>query len=269
MTKKINQYFFDEESKRRDYVYGSSFGCYLPQAPKRILFRSRYKDLVEIIKREMESEHTIISHPKKGSYWIEVSSVPYLYSKLEELDLNAPKSERKFPEKIKYMSHFVRGFLDAKDLIYTVKGKYTYIYIGFSKSFLLDLHKILVKYAKVEGKGPKGDHVVYCHNDSVKIHDFIYQDWDFIKESGLYLPFKKGLFNLDCVADYSTNINVIRATEAKERVDKAKELLKREKVKEVAKKLGYAYPTGLNKIFKQITDQTPSEYQMKILNRNN
>lgn len=266
MTKQINQHFFDEESKRRDYVYGASFGCYHPQAQKRMLFRSRYKDLVEIIKREMESEHKIISHPKRGSYWIEVSSAPYLYSKLEELGLNVPKSEREFPKKIEYMSHFVRGFLDAKSSIHTIEDKYTNIYIGLSKSFLLDLHKILVKYAKVEGKGPKGNQVVYCHNDSVKIHDFIYQDWDFIKESGLYLPSKKELFNLDYVA---AGIGVIRTNEAKERVDKAKELLKTKKVKEVAKELGYAHQTGLNKIFKQITNQTPSEYKMKILNQNN
>lgn len=260
MTKYIDEHFFDKESKRRDYVLGAFYACYVPQPKGGILFRNRNKDLVEIIKRELKSEHAIIAdNRKRDSYWIEVYRVPIMYSRLGELGLNKPKEEREFPRvNEKYISHFVRGFFDAKARIWTEYNKYKSIHILFNNLFLLDLHKMLVKYAKIQGHEPKEDYTKYNHNDSIKIRDFIYQDWNFIKQSGLYLPSKKELLETDYIADYNSNPRIINA---KKKVEKAKKLLDRKKVGEVAKELGYAHHISFTSTFKKITGMSPFEYK--------
>lgn len=32
-------------------------------------------------------------------------------------------------------------------------------------------------------------------HDTYAVHDFIYRDWDYIQENGLYLPSKKDIFS--------------------------------------------------------------------------
>lgn len=261
MTKYIDEHFFDKESKRMYYVLGAFYACYVPQ-PKGILFRNRNKDLVEIIKRELKSEHAIIAdNRKKDSYWIKVNRASIIYPRLGELGLNKPKEEREFLRvNEKYMSHFVRGFLDAKAGIWIRNDRYINIHIVFNKSFLSGLNKILVKYTKIRESEPKEDYTKYNHNDSIKIRDFIYQDWNFIKQSGLYLPSKKELLETDYVVAFvSNNPKII---EAKNKIEKAKKLLSNgKKVGEVSKILGYSQSSVLGKSFKKITGKTPFEYK--------
>lgn len=262
MTKYIDEHFFDKESKRMYYVLGAFYACYVPQPKGGILFRNRNKDLVEIIKRELKSEHAIIAdNRKKDSYWIEVNRASIIYPRLGELGLNKPKEEREFLRvNEKYMSHFVRGFLDAKAGIWIRNDRYVNIHIVFNKSFLSGLNKILVKYTKIRESEPKEDYTKYNHNDSIKIRDFIYQDWNFIKQSGLYLPSKKELLETDYVVAFvSNNPKII---EAKNKIEKAKKLLSNgKKVGEVSKILGYSQSSVLGKSFKKITGKTPFEYK--------
>jgi len=274
MTKYIDEHFLDEESEKMYYLWGSFFVCYTPYKENGVMFKSHYKDLVEIIKRESKSEHIVIEDNRnKSSYWIVAQGVPILRSRLVKLGLDLPKEKREFPKRIneKKLSHFVRGFFDAKASI-NIRKELTTTRIRFNHLFLLDLHQTFIKYAKVEGGGSKENYVSYGHNDSIKIHNFIYQDWGFIKKSGLYLPFKKQLFNTDYVADYFGCINIlnrlhkIKVIKTKKKIAKAKKLLAGGSLaKDVAEKLGYASYIGLNKSFRKITGLSPRQYQMHFL----
>jgi hypothetical protein len=278
MTKYIDEHFLDEESEKMYYLWGSFFVCYTPYKENGVMFKSRYKDLVEIIKRESKSEHIVMEDNRnivmednrnKSSYWIVAQGVPILRSRLAKLGLDLPKEKREFPKRIneKKLSHFVRGFFDAKASI-NVRKELTTTGIRFNHLFLLDLHQTFIKYAKAEGGGSKENYVSYGHNDSIKIHNFIYQDWDFIKKSGLYLPFKKQLFNTDYVADYFGCINILnrlKVIKTKKKIAKAKKLLAGGSLaKDVAEKLGYASYIGLNKSFRKITGLSPRQYQMQF-----
>ena len=132
--KKVNEHFFDEESKGMYYVLGILFPCYIPipNSNNGIIIRSSSKDLIQIVKDKMESEHDIISDPRGiSSYSIQMTSVPYLRSKLEEMDLVEDKSKRRFPDYIgrHYIRHFARGFSDAQSNVRIEDNRLVYVYI--------------------------------------------------------------------------------------------------------------------------------------------
>lgn len=262
MAKKINEHFFDKESKATYYVLGAFYANYTSKGVCGIKFSSAHKDLVEIIKEQLESEHAIISDPRKtSSHRFEVYNVPYLHPKLEKLGLDAPKSERKFPKYIgkEYISHFVRGFFDAKAYVY-ITGKLTRTRMEFNREFLVGLNKTLINKAGVKRKEPTKDIIWYGHENSLKIYDFIYRDWDFIEESGLYLKSKKELFRTDYNIYDHIHLNKVKA---QEKVEKIKELLlKGEKPPEFFKKF-YSHTGSLHRNFKRQTKQTIKKFLKK------
>ncbi len=216
MAKKhINEHYFDEESRAMYYVVGASYSRDVLLEPSQgFRFISTHKDLVEIVRRELESEHKIILDPRgKPSYRLEVDDVPHMYSRLEELGLAVPKNQRGFPENIpeEYIRHFTRGFTDAQGRVFThLGGKLTVISISFNLLFLKGLHKALQEYAGVERGNPSRNNIVYSHKDSLRIHNFIYGEWEFIEEHGLYLPSKKEIFTLDYSGDRSISVSRVK-----------------------------------------------------------
>jgi len=268
---KLNENYFNEESKSMYYILGTFYASYIPTTLKTgIIFQSSHKDLVQIVKEELESEHKIISYSDserdRGSYFLRIYGVPKLKAKLEETGLDSDKEKREFPKKIdeEYISHFVRGFLDAKrrTVEVTPTGA-TRIKINFNKRFLTDLHKILIKYVGVEQKPKflsKGI-LVYNHKDSLKIHDFIYRDWSYIKKHGLYIPSKKESFNFDYVRKKHINKKTI---EAHERLEKAKKLLQQEKsIMETTQLLGLSHPNSVYRLFWQHNGESLPDWSQK------
>lgn len=272
--KHINEHFFDEESEVTNYILGAFYASgYIGKKKQRrggvikiyehIIFRSSHSDLVEIVRRELESEHVITpdSRKNKRSFWIEVRDVTYLCDKLREMGLGVPKEERTFPRDIdkKYMSHFVRGFLDAQGIVYNAHhGKYTNIVVGFNREFLLGLHYTLKTYAGIERDEPPEDRIRYAHKDSLKIYDFIYSDWDFIKQHGLYLPSKKELYTLNYPGDWSKHPAKVVATQRIK--DSKRFLLLKIPGSTVGAMFGYSHPSAFYRAFKRETGLTPTEF---------
>lgn len=272
MTKKINQHYFDKESKAVYYVLGAWYGCGTRKKIKNckddgtvfeyngIRFGSKTRKLVEIVQRELQSQHKITPDPNKiHSYRFEVIGVPTLCGILEELGALKSKRERDFPKiEEQYISHFVRGFFDARASIYR-RNKKTRIEIMFNPSFISGLKKVLEKYAHVKGGGLKKGHVGYSQSNAVKIHDFLYKDWAYIQRHNIYLPFKKRCFNLKYV--FTPPSSYLRE-QGEEKIRKAKVLLAKDlPVGVVASMLYYSSSMGLSHYFRKITGMSPTQYK--------
>lgn len=247
-NKKVNEHFFDTESRDMEYILGASYQCYILHGDRGFIFRSRHKDLVQILKTGIESEHTIVSDTRgRSSYWIEINGVLHLNHRLGELGLNVPKSERVFPEisSQSYASNFARGFIDAAAHMSVIDGKRTRIKINFNQQFLYGLHKLLSEYAGVVRDDPKTNSLVYSHKDSIKIHNLIYQD-----EEVLYIASKKRL--------YLTEQPVHAEKRAvRRRINEAQRLvLTGLPTREIAARLGYSHLPSFYNAFKNVTGQT-------------
>jgi len=262
-SKPINEHYFDlegrteDELKRRYYVLGAFYANYAPAGYNGIRFSSSSGDLVQIVSDELESQHRI-GFNEPSSYWIEIHGVPYLRSKLEELGLADDKSKRKFPGYIPdpYLDHFIRGFFDAQMIPRT--NRYTNLVILFNNHFLVRLHHVLSRRANVKRDKPPGNVLFYAHKDSLRIYQFIYRDWQFIKKYGLYLQSKKNSFRIDYRANYSTSKLKIASLQ---KVERAKHLLRQgHKPFRVAKMVGYSRVDGLSKAFKRITGKSITSF---------
>lgn len=258
--KGINEHFFDNESREMHYVLGAFYAKYMPLEKNGITFRSAHRNLVEIVKEQMKSNHAITYDTRgKSSYWFSIRGVPYLRSRLEEMGLSAKKEDRDFPEGIEkeHSSHFARGFIEAQALIGTYDEKKTEMNILFNRRFLLGLHKMLAEYVEIERDRPKNYMIRYSHRDCLKIHDFIYRDWDFIKERGLYLPQKKDLFMTDFDGDFIHRHQI----EASGRIKEAERLLLEGKnAHEIFKEMGYGHYSSFARQFTRKTGFTISGY---------
>ena len=199
IRKPIDKHFFDEESKEMWYVLGVSYGTYFPERKRPVnTWSSSHLDLIEIIKRELKSGHTTIE--EEITYKLRFRN-EHVQSKLFERGAIPGKKNRKFPEDIgeQYLDHFVRGFFDGN-----VSCSKTSIYnknvlaISYpSVQFLQQLYSHLVSHASVRsGKEVEKSPLNLTHLDAIAVHDFIYRDWDFIQERGLYLPLKKERFEI-------------------------------------------------------------------------
>jgi len=274
LPKYVNQNFFNEdnESKAMWYVLGSFYAGYHSRSSTKrsagISFTSKHEGLVQIVKDQLESEHTIVKREtdtsngqgKNYSYSLEIYVAPDLYARIGELGLNVDKKERKFPKNIpdQYIGHFVRGFLDGQSNMAPHNKKCTQMEVHMNKDFLTDLNKVLEKQVGVKRKEPTNNVITYGHADCLKIHDFIYKDWKFIEKSGLYLPSKKEMFKTDHVIVRPDSITVINS---RKKMELAKGMLNGGiPTKEIANKLGYCSPTSFHGTFTNIVGMTPNQW---------
>lgn len=255
----VNEHYFDNPSRAMYYVLGLSYPKLKPAQENGITFRCSSKNLVQIVEEQLESDHAIMSDPRgKNSHWIEMQSVPYMRNKLDELGFLKHKSKRRVPKDMpkKYARPFVRGFVDAKAKVYVIDGERTNVEIHHYNTPLRDIHRLLVEYAGVKHPTPKGSSVIYNHNDSIRIHNFIYQDWKYTKKHGLYLPSKKKAFR--------TNTNYVhpRTLAAQRRMDRAEKMLRhRYRPEIIAVRLGYSSVLSFYTIFKKVTGKTVNEFR--------
>ena len=264
MAKYVNQHYFDDiESKRKTYILGAAYAIANIEPDNSVTFRSSKKDLVEIVREELESQHKLQRDKRKNdkSYWIEIDNPVHMRYAMEGRGIVRDKSKRKFPQDIRkeYISHFVRGFFDARAHVYNTDKGSTSIEIMFNRKFLSGLHDIFVKYANVERKKPTGNLLTYRHSDAMKIHNFIYSDWGYTRRNGLYLPSKKRQFNLD----YTAPEHALRK-KSLEKMEMAKELLpKGFSHQEIADILDYSNVFAFYRAFKNATGMTTSQFLKK------
>lgn len=271
LPKYVNQTFFNEnnESKEMWYVLGSFYDGYHSRRSIGVSFTSKHEGLVQIVKDQLKSEHTIVKREtdtsdgqgKNYSYSLEMYAAPDLYTRIGELGLNVNKKERKFPKDIpdQYIDHFIRGFLDGQSNMILHNKQCTQMEVHMNKDFLTDLNKVLEKHAGVKRKEPTKDVITYAHANSLKIHDFIYQDWEYIEQSGLYLPSKKEMFKTDHVIVRHDTITI---TNSRKKMERAKEMLNEGiPTKEIANKLGYCSPTSFHGTFTNIVGMTPNQWK--------
>ncbi len=266
MTRKyINEHYFDKESRAMYYVLGALYSRNVLLEPTQgFRFISTNEDLVEIVRRELESEHKITQHQKSGpSYKLEIDNLPYMYSRLEELGLAVPKNQRGFPDiKEEYLPHFIRGFLDAKSDVARVKRfQRTNVTICFNHPFLLALYQKLQEYVGIMHSEPLGTRMHLGHSDSVNLYHFIYGDWDFIRENGLYLPSKKDSYT----PEYNLHGPPPNVLERMRRIEMAKQLLLDGQMPTMFyKELGYFHLTSFYRAFREVTGLSPTEWRLDL-----
>lgn len=200
MNKRVNEHFFDIESKIMMYLFGISLAIYSPERNgPRNTWTSSNEDLLTIVRHHLKSNVEIGRPSDLNSRNLQFRN-QYLHDKLIERGCVYDKSERKFPEGVKkwYSDHLFRGFLDAHVTCSYVMERYPILQIYYNTLLLQGLHNQLVADAgfsnsKKIDKSP----LVYYGKDVEKIHDFIYRDWKFIKRHGLYLPSKKERFEIN------------------------------------------------------------------------
>ena len=202
----LNEHFFDEESKAMWYVLGVSFSRYSPsRTDSRNSWCSSSYDLLKIVQSCLETEQTISDPTERGSRHFQVRS-QYLQDVLIERGLVPDRVERKFPEGIKceYIDHFIRGFFDAHvSCSTTTKSNDSAqpehitrkLQVYFNVPFLIGLYHALILNAKVKsGREVTQSPLNFYGNDVMAIHDFMYQDWEFIQQNRLYVPSEKAKF---------------------------------------------------------------------------
>jgi hypothetical protein len=259
---KLNEKFFDIESRATHYVHGAFCAIYKKQGRK-FTIKSRHRELIEIIKDRMRMRHTIVSDPRgRSSHWITTAVRPYLDQCLEHMGLNRPIEQREFPAGIDeyYLSHFVRGFFDAKADVSTNKEHYTHVNFSFPNRFLKGLHEALIEYADVSRASPRADHLGYSHFDSLKLHDFIYNGWHYIEKTGLYVPSKRHAFNIEYRG--TQDKEYAHTKKVRERIERAKELIRQgASIAEIIEETDYSGPTVLYRAFKNVTGRTMREWR--------
>jgi hypothetical protein len=243
--KEVDESFFRRESRAMYYMLGMFYGGCVPNGKDGVGFRSKHERLVEIVKAQLGSDHAIIPNTYgKNSYYLCFGAVEHLREALLGMGVKDDKKQRTCPtiDDAVYASHFARGFIEDKSHLWRLEnpeGPSTRLGISFHGKFLPGLNLLLRKHAGVERDfGGVGNYIMYSYEDTQRIHDFIYGDWRYIKDSGLFLPSLKESF----VLGYDPNKVVEqRKGESDMRTELAKCMLADNiSPQEISEALGYA-----------------------------
>ena len=196
ITKPVDEHFFEQESKEMWYVIGASYCRYsASRTDNRNSWRSVNYDLLGIIQTCVDPNQAIGTPDKFGSRLLQIKS-QHMQDRLKKKGLGVPRSERGFPADIKnrYLDYFVRGFFDAQ---VSVSADERTCVSYPSANFLRGLYKKLVTHAHVRtGRDITSTVLCLSQQETAAVHDFIYRDWEYIQEHGLYLPSKKERFKV-------------------------------------------------------------------------
>jgi intein-encoded DNA endonuclease-like protein len=165
--------------------------------------------LLRSIRKALKSNHKISVRPQKSEwktrYTLQIGS-KVMFNDLRKLGLTPRKAIRtKLPNiPTEYIGSFVRGYFDGDGHVTTSiykrktrKNKLARVILsGFTsanRSFLVELHRILKKYAHIRGGSlffSKGHRLTFSKKDTLALYDFLYKDIS----TDLYLPRKKRIF---------------------------------------------------------------------------
>jgi len=265
--KYVNENFFNNQSMENSYILGLFYASLNPHYKYEdvFVFSSKYKKLTETVKEKLESKSKIINPRGRNSYIIEINN-KNIHEKLDEFGLWKNKNYREFLNiNEDCLSDFIRGFFDSQGYIKRNNNGNNYIIFDFNKKFLGKLNKILSERAgaklrnirKSKSNSLHGT-ITYKHEDCMKIYNYIYKDFDYIKKNNLYLKEKRDLFNLNY--DPNKYFDLIREKTGK-RINKAKELLsKGYNGVEVSEKLKYCHVFQFYSMFKKHTGFTVKQF---------
>ncbi|MFH1053956.1 MAG: hypothetical protein V1740_06075 [Candidatus Woesearchaeota archaeon] len=262
--KNVNFRYFDYPTKKSWYVLGLFAACYSGCGQKGIYFSTHHSGIADLVHTELEFEHELLTIERPGSltYRIQVSNALELRSRLENIGLNSDKHKRRFPDGLRmpYLSHFVRGFYDGKAILTTTHQR-TSVSFYFNHDFMLRLHNVFMDYAGVQRlPSEKEDwtNIWYNPEDALRIYDFIYKEWDFIENHGIYLPSKRKAFITKIHEKKLTK----RQIAAAKRWEIADRLIKRDYSSvEICEILGIPHLTTFYKLVRANTDMTIREYR--------
>jgi|GEM_PF-3547677 len=247
----VNEHYFERESKSMWYVLGAFYRYGTLFDDMGIMFKAPSLDLVQIVKRELSSEHAIIEDNRdKSSYWLMMKSAPHLYDELQVMGVKRDESRRRLPKmQPEYASHFVRGFLEYKTSP-RIGERNDRIDITYNNIFLVGLNHLLARHAGTKRADPEDDSIDYWHKDSLKIKRFMYRDWEDVKKYGIYIPSMKREYDENYTEAQRRSIarlDVIR------RVETAKELLQSGMPDhEVARVVGYNNVYAFDRAFSKV-----------------
>ncbi len=266
LPKSVNAEYFNEDSKNVFYVLGISYACYSPNSENGVVFRSRHRRLIEIVKDELSSGHAIVDDPRnKNSHWIEIHNNSHLRESLEQRGLVKDKSKRRFPNiSERFIDHFIRGCIDANAIIRINPRNPQIELTCINKQFISGLNSALRRYAGIERQKDKlRRRTVYDQADSKRIKDFMYRDRNFIEESGLYLSANQDALN------FAPRLRTYPLTQALfKRIQQAKiGLISGKPLKGISNELGFPAYTSLCRAFKRVTGMTTSQYKQKVIHR--
>lgn len=197
MTLHVNDHFFrDGEPDSLLYVLGAyHVSGRLDRKRKGVILESPRKELVEIVKKELNSEHKIWQYPGKKSFQLEIQGAPNLYRSLVEYGLEIPRTQRPFPEYLAEtdssepgLRDFVRSIVDAKANFFSNDGVYSMHVYFRNPQFMDKLLAILTRFTQIKGGSYRFDRLTFGINDTMRIGDFIYRDFERIQERQLYVP---------------------------------------------------------------------------------
>jgi hypothetical protein len=135
---KIDELYFHSKSNAMYYVLGAWYASgkiakkkYTKKSGsksiyKNIEFTNKSERLVQIVKDELQaiSPQELDERGDTHIRGLKQFNTPTLCDKLEDLGIDAKKDKLEFPRvPKKYLSHFIRGFLDAKAMLYKSKGR--------------------------------------------------------------------------------------------------------------------------------------------------
>jgi|GEM_PF-3117170 len=260
--------FLSKETPNKYYVLGALYGCYHKYGKKHshFIFRSKHSELVEIVKKELALPYSTIKHPRRYSYFIQFTMPEKVLSKLEEIGL-VNMQKRSFPNiEEKYLSHFIRGFIDAKGRLTKINYKgerYAVLGISFNKTFLQGLCDALAEHAGIEKRKIKNDYTVFYSTTALKIRDFIYGNLEnaYCFENAYCLPSKKSFFYSFSYLPWQKQREELN-TKMKEKVEIARGLLEKGfKCKTIAKLLFDGNPHLFKYYFEKFTGVAPVAYR--------
>ncbi len=206
IPKYVDEDIFNEESKRKWYLLGLSFPTYsqhiqLGKAPRNI-WQSSSKELIEIIKSCLQSEHHI-SGPlrnkniRPGEHDFEIYRLSMsnwkIYNSLQRAGLDVPQLERKFPPGIdeQHLPHFLRGFFDAKASVYISSQRDLVCTVHYNNKFLHHLDQKLIASTSIKDSQRRTFPSITYHGKNVHaICDFLYRD----QQEGLYVLSRRERF---------------------------------------------------------------------------
>jgi len=175
------------------YLIGCLYNGYKPSQPNSFKFTHHTKDLVDIVIRELESRHAVVSHNRRNSHWVEIKNVHHLYESLGRLGLNVPKSERQPPKDLEeqFVPHFVRGFRESQQKrnngYFGNKNNILRLHYH-NPSFLVWFDHLLMRYAGTNPRDSSEISITYRPSDALRIYKLCYEvDWEYTHSHEIYL----------------------------------------------------------------------------------
>ncbi|MBN2421084.1 hypothetical protein JXB27_02280 [Candidatus Woesearchaeota archaeon] len=192
---KINEDYISRglQRKSESYFLGASNFTYRRFRNDSGIFQNKRINLMQIIKKLLDSENTISKLKDQNSHVLQITSKK-LVDRLSEYGLSLPKEERRFPASIDniFLPDFVRGFIEASAGFSVYSPGFG---ISFNKQFLQEMHNYLADKLKLDEKDVEEDRIEYKFYDAQKIKNLIYRNFSKLKKQGICLPEIKEKFD--------------------------------------------------------------------------